>query len=205
MPSLLAAAESHHRHLAALEFTSLAFLPCAPTPIADPYTVPSDKGSDKDQDESLGKYKGSDQDQDKDKGVDQHEVQGYDKGSDQESLLTRILHKGVLGAFTTLTTDTTTALAPSPASSSAASSAPALPAVARSRLPLTLNNKGDEENSPVSLLAYHSSYIPPSHRVYPHIIYTLPSYIHSRHTFKKIQNANLLTLTNAHTLKYLLV
>ena len=47
MPSLLAAAESHHRHLAALEFTSLAFLPCAPTPIADPYTVPSDKGSDK--------------------------------------------------------------------------------------------------------------------------------------------------------------
>ena len=194
LPLLLAVAESHHRHLAALEFSSLAFLPCAPTPIADPYTAPTDKGSDqdkdkssdkdqdkgsdqvKDKDKTLEKDKGSDKDKDKglnkDKGLDQHEDQGIDKGSDQESLLTRILHKGVLGAFTTLTTDTTTAVPATTALAPTPASAPSLPAVAgsRSRLPLTLNNKGDEENSPVTPLAYHSSYIP-SHHIYTPVIY----------------------------------
>ena len=157
LPSLLAAAESHHRHLAALEFTSMAFLPCAPTPIAEPYSVASpmlikDKGSDNIKNKGLEKElnQQTDQGSDKDK----------DKGSEQDSLLARILHKGVLGAFATLTTDIPTpstsslSSAAATAAASAAAAATLPPALSQPRAPLTLNNKGDEENSPVRGLTH---------------------------------------------------
>ena len=145
LPSLLAAAESHHHHLAALEFTSLAFLPCAPTPIADPYTVTTNKGLDKDkgysqkdkgysENDHSRTDKAADKDQVKGKGVDK----GVDNDKDQESLLSRILHNGVLGAFSSFTID------PPTTPTSPVTTVPSVP-----RAPLTLNNKGDEENSPV--------------------------------------------------------
>ena len=99
-----------------------------------------DKGLDKGKGLNKESNKDQDQDKDPDKG----------KSEDHDSLLARILHKGVLGAFSTSTTPTTpTALAPAKAS--------ALPSSVP-RGPLTLNNKGDEENSPVTSLAYFSSF-----------------------------------------------
>ena len=103
-------------------------------------------------DKGLDKGKGLDKESNKDQDQDKDPDKG--KSEDHDSLLARILHKGVLGAFSTSTTDT-----PTPATALAPVKASALPSSVP-RGPLTLNNKGDEENSPVTPLAYYSSYIP---------------------------------------------
>jgi len=90
----------------------------------------------------------ADKDQDKDLDVDA-DKQGFDTDKDQElSLLSRILHNGVLGAFTSTFTADNTLTIPTPITPTTTSQVATIPSVPRT-MPVTLNNKGDEENSPV--------------------------------------------------------